>query len=86
MDSLIFRHDRLDTWMEARDLSSAEVADMTELSYNYLYMLRMGRRPNVSAVNVMRIALAVGCTVDYLCNASDDPMGRGNLGGDIAGR
>ncbi len=44
MDGLIFRYDRLDAWMEARGLSSAEVADVTELSYNYLYMLRMGRR------------------------------------------
>ncbi len=82
MDGLIFRYDRLDAWMEARGLSSAEVADVTELSYNYLYMLRLGRRPNVSAQNVAKIALAVGCTMDYLCNVSDDPMGRGNLGGE----
>ncbi len=82
IEDLVFRYDRLDAWMEARGLSSAEVADATTLSYNYIYMLRIGRRPNVSAVNLMRIALAVGCTAEYLLGVSDDPMGRGSQGGD----
>ena len=81
LDHVTFRGDRLDEWMEARGISSADVAEQTGLTYNFLYLLRLNKRPNVSAENVTKIALTVGVTTDYLCNASDDPLGRASQGG-----
>lgn len=81
LDHITFRGDRLDAWLDAQGISSADVAEAVGLTYNYIYLLRLGKRPNVSALIVTKIALAVGCTPDFLCNASDDPLGRASQGG-----
>ncbi len=68
------RVDRLNGIMEGQGLESSELADKTGLSYNYIYLLRRGDRPNVSAVNLAMMAAAMGCSVEYLVGLTDNPL------------
>ncbi len=72
-----FRHDRLDDWMSKREIESSELAEKTGLTYNYIYLIRQGKRPNISAINVVKIAQALEISVEWLTGVSDNPLGVG---------
>ena len=63
---LVFRTDRLDRLMEKRGLGPGELAYLSDISYNMIYLLRKGERPNISAILAVRIAKALNTTVEFL--------------------
>lgn len=65
-EELEFRIDRLDRLMEKRGLGPGELAYLSGISYNMIYKMRKGERPNISAILAVRLARALNTTVEFL--------------------
>lgn len=65
-EELVFRTDRLDRLMEKRGLGPGELAYLSGVSYNMIYKMRMGERPNPSASIAVKLAKALDTTVEFL--------------------
>lgn len=74
VEQAVFQMERLNRLMEDQGVESSELAEWTGLSYNYVYLLRRGDRPIVSAVNLAMIAAALGCSVEYLVGLTENPL------------
>lgn len=60
------RLDRLEELMNKRGIGPGELAYLSGVSYAQIYKMRQGRAPNVSAVVLAKLALALGCSLDFL--------------------
>jgi len=70
-----FDGQRLKALRQARGLRAEEVARMTGISARHIWRLEANARPNVSAVRVGRLALALDTSVEYLVGLTEDPRG-----------
>jgi transcriptional regulator with XRE-family HTH domain len=70
------RYDRIDELIgDEKSGRVKTIADLAEVSPDYLWKIRMGKAPNVSAVVLGRVAEALGVSVDYLLGAERDEQG-----------
>lgn len=58
--------DRLNAMMKVRDVGPVKLAEAAGVTREYIWALRKGQNPNVSAVVVAKIAECLGVSVDYL--------------------
>jgi transcriptional regulator with XRE-family HTH domain len=68
-----FDSERLKELRSARGLSVEILARHAEVTVRHIWRLESGGRPNVWAVTLGRIALALDTSVDYLLGLTDDP-------------
>ena len=64
---------RLKELRTQQGLSGARLASAAGISERQIWRLEAGDRPNVSAVLLARIALALGTSLEYLLGMTDDP-------------
>ena len=57
-----------------RGLSAHDVERMARVTARHGWRLEAGKRPNVAAVTLARIALAVDVGIDYLLGLTDIPQ------------
>ena len=67
-----FHGERARALRKARGLSAREVATRSGIHVRYYLRLEKNIRPNVSAVNVAAIALALETNLEYLMGLTDD--------------
>jgi transcriptional regulator with XRE-family HTH domain len=63
---------RLKTLRLERGMRAVDVAQETGLSVAQVYRMEAGERPNVAAVTLAKVALALDTSVEYLLNMTDD--------------
>jgi len=63
---------RLRSLRQRRRMRARDVARKARISDAQLYRLERGERPNVAAVTLARVALALGTSVEYLLGLTDD--------------
>lgn len=63
---------RLKSLRLSRRMRAREVARKARISAAQLYRLERGERPNVAAVTLARVALALGTSVEYLLGLTDE--------------
>ena len=66
--SVRFSPERLKQIRPQRQLSVSDLARLAGLSTAQIYRLERGKRPNVSAVTLARIALALNTSMESLMN------------------
>jgi transcriptional regulator with XRE-family HTH domain len=64
---------RLRQLRHERGLSARKLAERADLCVRQIWRLEAGHRPNVRAVTVAHIALALSTTMDYLMGLTEDP-------------
>jgi transcriptional regulator with XRE-family HTH domain len=64
---------RLRAMRKERGLSAHQVQEMAGVTARHVWRLEAGRRPNVAAVTLARIAVAIGVDINYLLGLSDLP-------------
>jgi transcriptional regulator with XRE-family HTH domain len=64
---------RLRAARRQRGLSTHDVERMAKVTARHIWRLEAGKRPNVAAVTLARIALAVEVDINYLLGLTDDP-------------
>lgn len=74
---LELRIDRLDRLMDQRGLGPGELAYLSGISYNMIYKMRKGERPNLSAILAVKLARALNTTVEFLVDVP--PSGDENV-------
>jgi transcriptional regulator with XRE-family HTH domain len=67
------RRDRLEALMAARGYGPGELAYQAGVSYNYIYKIRLGQAPHISAAQVAKLAAALRTSPGYLMGSTDDP-------------
>ncbi len=67
------RRDRIDELMRIRGLDATALAYRAGISYDYVYKILRGERPNVSAINLAMIAQTLGVSMEYLMGLADEP-------------
>lgn len=65
---------RLRAVRKERGLSVHDVESRAAVTARHVWRLEAGKRPNVAAVTLARIALAVGVDINYLLGLSDSPQ------------
>lgn len=70
----VLQIDRIDSMMEHHGWGPGELAERSGVAYDTIYKIRTTMRPRTSAEIVAKIAVALGCTTDYLLGLTDDPM------------
>ena len=65
---------RLRAMRKERGLSADDVERMAKVTARHIWRLEAGKRPNVAAVTLARIALAVDVDIDYLLGLTDIPQ------------
>ena len=68
-----FDGQRMGELRKQRGLSAEALARKANVSTRHIWRLQTGKRPNVAAVTLARIALALDSSVDYLVGLSDTP-------------
>ena len=68
-----FHGERARTLRHQRGLSARKVAKRAGIHWRYYLRLERNERPNVSAINVAAIALALNTTLEYLLGLTDEP-------------
>ena len=63
---------RIDICLEAKGWSQTELARRAHLNKVHLWKIRQGLRPNLTAVTVVRLAMALGVTTDYLLGLCEE--------------
>lgn len=71
---ICIRRDRIEELMRIRGLDATTLANRAGISYDYVYKILRGERPNVSAINLARIAQTCGTSMEYLMGIVDDPQ------------
>jgi transcriptional regulator with XRE-family HTH domain len=64
---------RLRAVRKKQGLSAHDVERMARVTARHIWRLEAGKRPNVAAVTLARIALAVDVDINYLLGLTDDP-------------
>jgi transcriptional regulator with XRE-family HTH domain len=64
---------RLRAMRKERGLSARNVERMAKVTARHIWRLEAGKRPNVAAVTLARIALALDVDIDYLLGLTDVP-------------
>jgi transcriptional regulator with XRE-family HTH domain len=64
--------ERVVTLRHTKGWTRAELARRTQLNQTHLWKIEQGQRPRVEAETVRRLALAFGCTSDYLLGLADE--------------
>jgi transcriptional regulator with XRE-family HTH domain len=59
--------------MASLGMESVGLAYHAGVSYDYIYKILRGERPNISAVNLGAIAYTLGVSMEYLMGLTDDP-------------
>lgn len=59
--------------MASLGMDSVGLAYHAGVSYDYIYKILRGERPNISAVNLGAIAHALGVSMEYLMGVTDEP-------------
>lgn len=59
--------------MQSTGLDSLALAYHSGISYDYVYKILRGDRPNMSAENLAAIATTLGTSMEYLMGMTDDP-------------
>ncbi len=67
---------RLRAVRKQRRLSVHEVEQRAGVTARHIWRLEAGKRPNVAAVTLARIAVAIGVDINYLLGLSDSPQPR----------
>ncbi|RLC58079.1 MAG: hypothetical protein DRI80_14235 [Chloroflexota bacterium] len=70
-----FNGQRLRAIRKRRGLSAEKLARKANVTVRHVWRLEAGKRPNVAAVTLMRIALALDTTLEYLLGVIDDARG-----------
>ncbi|MBN1657727.1 MAG: helix-turn-helix transcriptional regulator [Anaerolineae bacterium] len=65
---------RLRAMRKERGLSVHEVEQAAGVTARHVWRLEAGKRPNVAAVTLARIAVAIDVDVNYLLGLSDSPQ------------
>ena len=65
---------RLKAIRKQRGLSVHQVERVAGVTARHIWRLEAGKRPNVAAVTLARIALAIGVDINYLLGLSDSPQ------------
>ena len=73
---------RLRAMRKERGLSVHLVLEMAGVTARHIWRLEAGKRPNVAAVTLARIAVAIDVDVNYLLGLSESPQ----PGAEVAGR
>lgn len=71
-----FDGERLRAVRKERDLSAHDVERMARVTARHIWRLEAGKRPNVAAVTLARIALALDVDINYLLGLTDVPQPR----------
>lgn len=66
------RVDRIGSLMQSTGLDSLALAYHSGISYDYVYKILRGDRPNMSAENLAAIATTLGTSMEYLMGITDD--------------
>jgi transcriptional regulator with XRE-family HTH domain len=64
---------RLRAVRKEQGLSVHDVSRVAKVTARHIWRLEAGKRPNVAAVTLARIALAVDVDINYLLGISDSP-------------
>jgi transcriptional regulator with XRE-family HTH domain len=72
-----FNGTRLRAVREERGLSARDVERMAKVTARHIWRLEAGKRPNVAAVTLARIARALKVDMEYLVGLSDSPQPSG---------
>jgi transcriptional regulator with XRE-family HTH domain len=64
--------ERLKALRKEQGLSAEQIARKADVSVRHLRRLEAGQRPSTSAVTLAKVALALGTTVEYLLDLTDD--------------
>lgn len=64
---------RLDEQMEKKRWGPGDLATYSGVSYDTIYKIRVAERPRTSAEILGKLAQALGTSVDYLLELTDDP-------------
>ena len=64
---------RLRQLRRERDLSARKLAEQTGLCVRQIWRMEAGHRPNVRAITVARVAVALSTSIDYLMGLTDTP-------------
>lgn len=75
--------DRLEALMAERGYGPGELAYHSGLSYDYVWKIRKGGAPNIAAVQVQKLAVALKTSADYLLGLSNDRTVTAESGGEI---
>jgi transcriptional regulator with XRE-family HTH domain len=70
----IFDGARLRAVRKKQGLSAHDVERMAKVTARHIWRLEAGKRPNVAAVTLARIALAVEVDINYLLGLTDIPQ------------
>lgn len=60
--------------MEQRGWGPGELAEQSGVAYDTIYKVRSTQRPRTSAEVVAKLAVALGCSMDYLMGLTDAPV------------
>ena len=71
-----FDGERLRAVRKERGLSARDVERMAKVTARHIWRLEAGKRPNVAAVTLARIALAIEVDIDYLLGLTNVPQPR----------
>jgi transcriptional regulator with XRE-family HTH domain len=72
----VFDGARLRAMRKERGLSARDVERMAKVTARHIWRLEAGKRPNVAAVTLARIALTLDVDIDYLLGLTDVPQPR----------
>ena len=64
---------RIDSMMERRGWGPGELQYQSGVTYDTIYKIRTSNRPRTSAEILGKLAVALGCSVDWLIGITDDP-------------
>jgi len=65
---------RLRQLRRERGLSARRLAEHADLCVRQIWRMEAGHRPNVRAITVARIALALATSMDYLMGLTEEPV------------
>ncbi|MCL7453121.1 MAG: helix-turn-helix domain-containing protein [Anaerolineae bacterium] len=68
-----FDGSRLRAMRKDRGLSVHQVQEMAGVAARHVWRLEAGKRPNVAAVTLARIAVAIDVDINYLLGLNDSP-------------
>jgi transcriptional regulator with XRE-family HTH domain len=81
---IALRGDRLREVRKQQGLSAHDLAELSGVTARHIWRLEAGKRPNVAAATLGRLAVVLGVSLEYLLGVTDDPVsmmwpGDGNI-------
>lgn len=65
--------ERINRLMDARGIGPGDLAYLSGVAYDTIYKIRASERPRTSGEILGKLALALGCSVDYLLGLTSNP-------------